>query len=162
MPSLERVSMTSTPESAQARLATSRNALVLHMTGGIGKNGVNDQALSPSDETHARGERHSTWQVFTQAVLAWWKHHPAQVAIDVGRPFLTNYVRNKPLQVLCIAAGVGAAAVLVKPWRLISMTGLTVALLRSTTLSTTLLSLLPRASSSRPSKQTTQPSKDSA
>ena len=80
-----------------------------------------------------------------QAAQAWWQHHPVQIAVDIGRPFLTNYARDKPIQLLAIAAGVGAAAVLVKPWRLVSVTGLAVAAFKSTKISSPLLSLLPRA-----------------
>ena len=48
------------------------------------------------------------------------------------------------MQLLGISAGIGAAAILVKPWRLVSVTGIVVAVFRSTKLSSTLLSLLPR------------------
>ena len=82
------------------------------------------------------------------------------LVIDIGRPFLNNYARDKPLQLLGIAAGSGAAAVLVKPWRLVSVTGLAVAVLRSTKLSSTLLSLLPRAAPDRYARRTQQSPKD--
>ena len=89
----------------------------------------------------------STWQLVQQAVMAWWQHHPAQIAIDVGRPFLNNYARDKPFQLLGIAVCAGAVGALVKPWRLVSITGLAIAALKSTRLTSTLISLIPRAAS---------------
>ena len=83
-----------------------------------------------------------------------------QLAIEIGRPFLDNYARDKPVQLLGIAAGVGAAAVLVKPWRLVSVTGLAIAVLKSTKLSSTLLSLLSRAAPDRYARRTQQSLKD--
>lgn len=141
--------MTPPPESPQARLAVSRNALVRQMVRGDGCVG-NDTPNGPDSSDYAQAgggyegaDRSSVWHVFTQAAMAWWQHHPAQVAIQIGRPLLNSYAREKPLQLLGIAAGVGAAAVLVKPWRLVSATGLAAALLKSTKPSTALLSLLP-------------------
>ena len=158
--------MTPTPDSPQARLAASRKALLRQMTRDDGRTG-NDQPKDlhgSGDAQTAEGqtgkERSSTWQIFTQAAMTWWQHHPVQMAIDIGRPFLSNYARDKPLQLLGIAAGVGAAAVVIKPWRLVSVTGLAVAALKSTKLSTTLLSLLPRPAPKQYSRQTQQPRKD--
>ena len=158
-------SMTPTSDTPQARLAASRKALVRQMAreGGRadhdmpnGSYGSYDSDNTQTADTHPGAQRSSTWQVLTQAVMAWWQHHPVQVAVDIGRPFLSNYARDKPLQLLGIAAGVGAAAVLVKPWRLVSITGLAVAALKSTKLSSTLLSLLPRAAQRPYAKQTQQ------
>jgi hypothetical protein len=123
------------------------------------QDGLHGSAHSAADGNQ-NVERHGAWQVFTQAVTAWWQHHPVQVAVDIGRPFLNSYARDKPVQLLGIAAGVGAAMVLIKPWRLVSMTGLAVAALKSTRLSSTLLSMLPRAAPTQYSRQVQQPLKD--
>jgi len=120
----------------------------------------NDSSDGQATDSRGDTERSSTWQVLTQAVAVWWRHHPVHLVIDIGRPFLNNYARDKPLQLLGIAAGAGAAAVLVKPWRLVSVTGLAVAVLRSTKLSSTLLSLLPRAAPDRYARRTQQSPKD--
>lgn len=143
--------MKSTPVSPQARLVASRQALVRQMS--RDEDGMSDDAThglnssrhqQQTADTQDRAGRSSSWQIFTQAVGAWWQNHPAQFAIDIGRPYLNSYARDKPLQLLGIAAGIGAAAVLVKPWRLVSATGLAVSLLKSTRLPAALLSLLPR------------------
>jgi len=161
--------MAPTAESPQARLAASRKALVRQMARDDGRAGTDapDGSRSSGDAQTADAnddtDRSSMWQVLTQAVMAWWQHHPVQLAIDIGRPFLSNYARDKPLQLLGIAAGIGAAAVLVKPWRLVSVTGLALAALRSTRLSSTLISLLsqmPKATPKKYARQTQQPPKD--
>ena len=158
--------MTPTSDSPQARLAASRKALVRQMARDGGRadqdapNGFHGSDNTQTHDAHPASERSSTWQIFTQALMAWWQHHPVQVAVDIGRPFLSNYARNKPLHLIGIAAGVGAAAVLIKPWRLVSITGLVVAALKSTKLSTTLLSLLPRAAPHPYSRQTQQSTKE--
>ena len=142
------------PDSAQARLAASRKTLIRYMSHRDLREEQDlpdgSQALGHGQAPEARpgNQRSGTWHIFTQAVSAWWQHHPAHMALDIGRPFLDNYARNKPLQLLGISAGLGVAAVLLKPWRLVSITGLAVAAIRSTRLSTTLLSLIPRATPS--------------
>ena len=139
------------PDSAQARLAASRKTLIRYMSHRDLReeqdlpDGSQGLGHGQAPEARTGNERSGTWHIFTQAVSAWWQHHPAHMAVDIGRPFLNNYARNKPLQLLGIAAGLGVAAVLFKPWRLVSITGLAVAAIRSTKLSTTLLSLIPRA-----------------
>lgn len=147
----------SSADSPQARLAASRKALVRQMARTDGRSAYDspDDPIASNGATataRLNGERSSTWQIFTQAVMAWWHHHPVQVAVDIGRPFLSNYARDKPVQLLGISAGVGAALVLVKPWRLVSLTGLALAALKSTNLPHTLLSMLPRAASRPPAQ----------
>lgn len=166
MPCLETHAMTSSPDSPQARLALSRKALIRQMIRGDSSfnndspDSLNGSAHAAMADADRNSQRSSIWHVFTQAVMVWWQHHPVQIAVDIGRPFLKNYARDKPLKLIGIAVGVGAAAVLIKPWRLVSVTGLVVAALRSTRLSSTLLSLLPRAAPQQYSRQTQQPAKD--
>lgn len=156
--------MTPATVSPQERLATSRKALVRQMAHADGRAGhdLPDGSEQSGQATAGIGlnARRSTWQVLTHAVMAWWQHHPVQVAVDIGRPFLNNYAKDKPVQLLGIAAGIGALAVLVRPWRLISVTGLAVAAFKSANLSNTLLSLLPRAMSRHDYQKPQQPPKD--
>jgi|GEM_PF-575709 len=158
--------MTPTPDSPQARLAASRKALVRQMARDDGRagneepNGFRGSSEEQTVDAQTSRDRSSTWQVFTQAMMAWWQYHPMHLAIDIGRPFMRNYARDKPLQLLGIAAGIGAAAALVRPWRLVSVTGLVVAALKATKLSTTLLSLLPREAVRQYSRQVKRPLKD--
>lgn len=69
------------------------------------------------------------------AVRTWWRYHPAHMAVDLATPVMRSYARRKPVQMLGIAAGLGAALTFARPWRLISVTTLLVALLKSSQLS---------------------------
>jgi hypothetical protein len=93
-----------------------------------------------------RGGRAAGWFGHARHVLrTWWRHHPASMGIDLARPALSSYAARKPAQYLGIAAAAGAVLVLVRPWRLVSATGLVVALLKSSQLSTLLMSAMAGA-----------------
>jgi hypothetical protein len=68
-------------------------------------------------------------------VKTWWRYHPAHMVTDLASPLLHEYARRKPLQLLGISLLAGAALTFVRPWRLISVTTLLVALLKSSQLS---------------------------
>jgi hypothetical protein len=110
----------------------------------------NDASDDEQDPTEPYGERGSseaeggTWGFVKHAFGAWWQHHPVSAAFSLARPVLGEYAREKPWQLLGIAAAAGAAAVVLKPWRVVSMGGLLVAALKSSEISATLLSLLSR------------------
>lgn len=84
----------------------------------------------------------SKWQVVQRAIRVWWHNHPANLALEVSRPVLGKYAKEEPLKLLGISVIAGAAIALLKPWRLISVTGLGVAALKSSQASGLLLSLL--------------------
>ncbi len=75
----------------------------------------------------------------SRAVSAWWRYHPAHLALDLATPSMSRYARHKPLQFLGIAAAAGALFMFARPWKLISATGILVALLKSTQISTLLM-----------------------
>jgi hypothetical protein len=79
------------------------------------------------------------------ATRTWWRYHPAHMGLELATPVLSAYAGRKPMQFLGIAAAVGAAVVIARPWRLISITGLLVAIAKSSQLSTVLLSALSAA-----------------
>lgn len=79
------------------------------------------------------------------AVRTWWRYHPAHMVVDLASPLLQGYARRKPVQMLAIAAGAGAALTFVRPWRLISLTTLAVALLKSSQLSGLLMAAMSAA-----------------
>lgn len=86
------------------------------------------------------------WALIKKAFASWWHHHPANVATDIATPFLSTYARSHPAQLLGIAAGVGAAAVVFKAWRLISVGGILLGVLKSADLSGVILTAMTRAS----------------
>jgi hypothetical protein len=84
----------------------------------------------------------SLWRTLQHTARAWWQSHPAHLALEVAEPLFDKYARAHPTKVLTIAAATGAALVLAKPWRLISITGLLVAAARSTQVSALAAALL--------------------
>lgn len=81
----------------------------------------------------------------SSAARAWWRHHPAQMAVEMATPALRSYMRRRPFQVLALSAGVGALLVVTRPWRLISLTTLVVAIVKSSQLSGVVMSALADA-----------------
>jgi hypothetical protein len=78
----------------------------------------------------------------SEAVQDWWRHHPAHTALELARPALTSYARRKPMQYLGLAAAGGAALLLMRPWKLISATGVLMALVKSPQVAAMVMSAL--------------------
>lgn len=75
------------------------------------------------------------WMSLVKAGAAtWWRDHPLHMGAAVLRPVVSDYVKRKPVATLAVAAAVGAAFVLVRPWRLASVTALGMSLVRSSNL----------------------------
>ncbi len=145
-----------TAPSPQERLANSRKAIVRHMSRDAHSHDRHDE---DGDDRHdAEGDaggnlEGGTWSLLKHALGAWWHHHPVSVALGLARPALKHYAEEKPLQLLAIAAAAGAAAVVLRPWRLVSIGSVLLATLKSSELSGALASLL---SSTSPSSEHTQ------
>jgi hypothetical protein len=93
-----------------------------------------------------RGGRAAGWLGRGRRIVrTWWRQHPASVGLDLARPALSSYAARKPAQYLGIAMATGAVLMLVRPWRLVSATGLVVALLKSSQLSSLLMSAVAGA-----------------
>jgi hypothetical protein len=143
--------------SAEERLSRTRQALFQH----VNRNASHAERLDPSRPaangplaahyTEPSGSAasfeddptdHSGWAMAKRAGKAWWRHHPARAAISMAQPVLGAYGERHPWKLLGSAAGVGALLVVTKPWKLISMTGLAMATLRSSQLSAVMASLV--------------------
>jgi hypothetical protein len=137
----------------QQRLASSRRAIVQHMgcqnqlepqSHGNGGNGAGEYrygragglggAASDSFSAGQTDERPGAglWRSLRRTVRAWWRSHPAHLAADIAHPLISTYAQAHPLKLMAVAAGLGAAVVVAKPWRLLSVTGMLIAALRST------------------------------
>jgi len=79
------------------------------------------------------------------ALGTWWRYHPAHMGVELATPVLSAYAHRKPIQFLGIAAALGAVIVVVRPWRLITVGGLLAAVLKSSQLSSLLMSALSAA-----------------
>ena len=80
-----------------------------------------------------------------RAAGTWWRHHPAHMGLEVASPMLSAYAARRPVTYLAGAAALGAVIVLTRPWRLISITGLLVALIKSSQLSSMVMSAVSAA-----------------
>lgn len=83
------------------------------------------------------------------ALRSWWRYHPAHMAVEIATPVLSTYARRKPVQFLGIAAAAGALFLLARPWKLISVTGVLVALLKSPQVSALLMSAMSSSENPR-------------
>ncbi len=137
--------------SPQERLAASRKALVRHMSRDARHDGrvpadslpaqeVADQASDKASSSS--GFSSGTLRLLKRGLRTWWRHHPANFAVSVAQPLLGRYASQSPFRLLAISAGLGAALVVIKPWRLVSMGGIALATLKSSEFSGLLMSML--------------------
>ncbi len=80
---------------------------------------------------------------------SWWRYHPAHMAADLATPILSGYARRKPAQFLGIAAAAGALFFMARPWKLISVTGVVVALLKSPQVASLIMSAMSSSQNPR-------------
>lgn len=132
----------------QQRLAASRKAIVRYMTHDEG-HGVDAHhpadGQSGVDGLEGYGDTPApagAWSSIKHTARVWWQHHPAQLALNLAKPALGRYAEEKPLQLLGLAAGAGAAMVVLRPWRLISVTGILFAALKASDMPVLLMSIL--------------------
>jgi hypothetical protein len=112
-------------------------------------------ALDARESGHAPSRHHeraspagrpSGWfSSVRHALGTWWRHHPAHMAVELATPALSVYAQKRPFRYLGIAVAVGAVVALTRPWRLISVTGLLVAVVKSSQLSGLVMSALSAA-----------------
>lgn len=72
----------------------------------------------------------------------WWRRHPANAVVQLARPVLGRYARQKPAKLIAIAAGTGALLMLTRPWRLLSATALIAAVLKTSDVADMVTSLV--------------------
>lgn len=81
-------------------------------------------------------------------VSAWWSEHPLRSGVTLLKPGVEDFVRRKPFQTIAVAAVAGAALVLIRPWRLISVSAIALSLYRSSNLAGMATSLFATAAQS--------------
>ena len=104
-----------------------------------------DRSASWEDREEPHERRRGRFARFRRAIGAWWRHHPAHLGLELATPALSEYAARRPFRFLGIAAAVGAVIVIARPWRLVSATGLLVALAKSSQLSGLVMSALSAA-----------------
>ncbi|RZL68272.1 MAG: hypothetical protein EOP77_01875 [Variovorax sp.] len=131
---------------AKERLAISRRALVNQLQGG-------KRAPAPADDSHGEPstveprssgflDRFPWASVARNVGERWWRRHPANAMGQLARPLLERYARKQPFKLVAAASAVGALAVLVKPWRLLSVTAVLAALLKTSDVADVVNSLM--------------------
>jgi hypothetical protein len=125
-----------TPLTAKQRLAISRYAITKHMTRGRAHN-LSDE----DDEADLLPPPQGLWSKLRFLGRSWWRNHPANYAVQIVRPSLDDYAAKQPFKLVGIAAAVGAVAVLIRPWRVLPMTALLLAPLKSSGFTSTAVTL---------------------
>jgi len=74
----------------------------------------------------------------------WWQRHPLHAAGQLARPVLEKYAQQEPLKLVAVAAAVGAAVVLTRPWRLLSASALVASALKTSELAGVVNALMQR------------------
>jgi hypothetical protein len=80
-----------------------------------------------------------------RAAKSYWRHHPARMGVQMAKPVLSQVARRKPLAYVGAAAAVGAIFMVARPWRLVSVTGVLVALAKSPQLAGVVMSAMQGA-----------------
>lgn len=93
--------------------------------------GVTQEEAEAREDARRRHGARGWYDSARETLDGWWRYHPAHMAVDLARPALANYARHKPLQFLGLSALAGAALFFMRPWKLISVTGVLVALIKS-------------------------------
>ncbi len=127
-----------TPETqAGDRLAQSRLAILDYL-----QQSRHGGEPAPEDQEDAAPGGASRWTTLRESVRRYWEEHPARLAAGLAAPLLSHWGRRHPAAFIALAAGLGAALVMARPWRLISLTGVLVAVLKSPHLASMAMSLL--------------------
>jgi len=122
---------------AKQRLAISRYAITRHMS--RGRVGHDDDE---TDETDDPGlVQQGTWSKLKFLARSWWRNHPVNYATQLARPSLDDYAAKEPFKLVGIAVAVGAAAMVIKPWKLLPLTALALAPLKSSSFTSTAVAL---------------------
>jgi hypothetical protein len=122
----------------QQRLAVSRRALFGHLDRAI----EHDESLHAHENTEANTNRTTQrkqgilaglpWLAVAQSFgERWWRRHPANAVSQLARPMLQRYARKQPVKLVAMAAGTGALLVVIKPWRLLSVTAIVASVLKT-------------------------------
>ena len=130
---------------AADRLARSRLALIEHVHRKEMKKNPHVQADGEQWEAAEAAAASSGGGWFTRikrAAQSYWRHHPARIGLQVATPMLSAYARKQPLAYMGIAATAGAVLMLARPWRLVSVTGVLVALAKSPQLAGVVMSAM--------------------
>jgi hypothetical protein len=84
----------------------------------------------------------SLFSRISRAAKSYWRHHPARVGVQMATPLLSQFARRQPAAYIGIAAVAGAVIMIARPWRLVSVTGVLIALAKSPQLAGVVMSAM--------------------
>ena len=116
----------SAADRARARLDRSRLAILDYLQQAQGAPRESEPAGEPSP-----GAGSDRWSHLCAAGRRYWDRHPARLAIRLLAPALSFWGRRHPAAFAFLAAGLGALLVVARPWRLVSVSGLALAAVKS-------------------------------
>jgi len=143
------------PGTGSERLARSRLALVDYLAH---TRGATQPAPESSEAPSARAS--TLWRHVRDVARRYWEGHPARLLLALASPLLARYGQRHPLALVAGAAGAGALLVLARPWKLISLTGMLVAALKSPHLASLAMSILARGGARTPDEPRVYPDAD--
>lgn len=114
---------------------------------------------SATDPAAQAAATHGRWAGLRAAGRDYWSNHPARMVIELAIPAVTAYAQKHPAHLVALSAAAGALLVLARPWRLLSVTGLVLAALRSPQLSSMVLSALTTSGHERRENEFPQPAR---
>jgi hypothetical protein len=94
----------------------------------------------PQPADRARGP--SRWNLLYAAGRRYWQGHPARLAAALVAPLVSHWGRRHPLALVALSVAAGAVLVVARPWRVLSLTGLLAAALKSPHLASLAMSAL--------------------
>lgn len=131
---------------ASDKLAQSRRAILEHVARRHRKHDPREETAQAYDDMGGYADEQEPpdygegwFGHMKHAVRTWWRYHPAHMAVELATPMMRGYARRKPGQLLAISLAAGAALTFARPWKVISVTTLVVALLKSSQLSSLLM-----------------------
>jgi len=137
------------PLTPQQRLALSRRALVAQLNGHPQPHG-DDLDLSAFPSSTSSPFDRFAWRTVARGVVRrWWRRHPANAVGQVARPLLERYAREEPAKLVGAAAAAGALVVLVKPWRLLSITAVLAAVVKTSDVADMVTTLMQKNANPR-------------
>ncbi|MDN8611704.1 hypothetical protein [Variovorax ginsengisoli] len=138
------------PLTPQQRLALSRRALVAQLQGDRPEAPQDELSALPAPAVRPAVYDHFAWSSVARGVVRrWWRRHPANAAGQLARPLLERYAREEPAKLVGAAAAAGALVVLVKPWRLLSITAVLAAVVKTSDVADMVTTLMQKNANPR-------------
>ena len=129
----------------QERLAISRRAIVRHMNRRPrDADELDDEGVEGSLNSRPRAQ--GKLGILKQAIQIWWRRNPASTAVELASPLLDDYAKAHPFKLIGFSACIGAALVVVRPWRMVSLGTVFAAAVKSSGITSALISMLSSAS----------------